>query len=39
MAPLEASERLIVYTKSKFDALPNAFLKALREELEGWTKN
>jgi len=30
---------LIAYTKSKFDYLPNAFLRTLREEVERWTRN
>lgn len=30
---------LIAYTKSKFDNLPVAFLRALREEVERWTRN
>jgi hypothetical protein len=30
---------LIGYTKSKFDNLPTAFLQALRQEVEGWTRN
>ena len=30
---------LIAYTKSKFDKLPNTFLRTLREEVERWTRN
>ena len=30
---------LMAYTKSKFDSLPAAFLRTLREEVERWTRN